>query len=122
MNKKPLTRLQALKDTKSLWSWMTKHPNACLRDTYKLKEFWPGWKKVGYTNVSYCPCCEFRNQGSTRSDCSICPLKGYAWDIRCLDGDTLYRKWRNARTDREQSAAAHKMVLACPRAIYKETK
>ena len=115
-----LTKLQALKECKTLWMWLEKNP-----DRYKRE--WPGWKG-NHAYISLCPCCEYAKDLNTWSgvDCRQCPLNDFAWSgligQRCMGSSSPFRQWLNTLDYSEKSAAAHKMVLACRRAIYKETK
>jgi hypothetical protein len=107
-----LTKLQALKECKTLWMWLEKHPS-CDKDE------WPGWKKLGVYYTSWCPCCQYTR--SIKNGCKVCPLNGFAWENEsCLQSKSFYREWSNADDTATQVIAAHKMVLACRRALYAE--
>jgi hypothetical protein len=101
-----MTKLFVLQECKAIWTWLEKNPG-------QGKSMWPGWK----TRIIYslhCPCCEY----ARGKPCSVCPLVGYAWKEHCMDIDSPYNKWTTADTFKQKSRYAHKMVLACRRAIY----
>jgi dynactin complex subunit len=114
MNYDKLTKVDALKLCQSLWSWLERNPS-------KGKKDWPGWIKIGREFDLRCPCCEYKAQQFMMS-CRQCILNGFAWNESCMEGGSLYINWSHTTDNIIRQRNAHLMVLACRRAIYKETK
>ena len=106
--------------------------NSALAALYACRNHWSWLYITGdYHKESYipskswdtgCACCQYvlfdRNL-----PCSKCILNGYAWKDSCMDiNHSIYREW--FRLDQSQKAErslyAHKMVMACNRAIENE--
>jgi hypothetical protein len=113
------TKTQLLRDalqlTRELWQWLADNPN------YGKPE-WAGWRDIGHMSA-YCPCCAVVDvlvPEGARHDCSVCPLKGYAWSWMCQEGGSVYSTWWDARINGHldrAAAAALKMVKACDKAL-----
>ena len=112
-----MTKKQAIMECKALWMWLEKHPALGKEDKTLHKKNWPGWKKLKPSNyLNDCPCCEYAFQNNKH--CDECPLSGWAWKYRCWWPEESYNEWCKTRTIQGQQYQAHKIVLACRRALY----
>lgn len=122
-------KLRALYDCRNHWQWLW------ITGTYYKKSYEPArkWK----FNCALCEYMGHEGDGvNSNGDydaghyvCDDCPLTGYAWDndpdrrfAPCdIEGtNSCYHAWNNADHREERQYYAHKMVMACNRAIEKE--
>lgn len=114
-------KLRTLYDCRNHWQWLW-ITGSIDKDSYEPSEQWE----------FNCACCEFmehRCKGLNKNKeyiCDDCPLTGYAW-CRCLsrsnvpcdapNTNSYYYGWKTSETKEERQYYAHKMVMACNRAI-----
>jgi len=96
--------MKSLYDCRNHWQWLW------ITGSSRKRSYEPSakWK-------FRCACCESTN------NCEACQLVGYAWSHGCVSSkDSFYTKWLMAETKEERQYYAHKMVMACNRAIENE--
>ena len=113
------------KHHKEMWLWLANNP--C-----KSKQEWPGWKKLGYTDmqlarIHYCFACEYNKAMAVTREhaCEFCPLqfpyvtmkKGYIIQqgtysriyAACETESSVYLEWRYTINEEVKSELA-KMI------------
>ena len=86
------------------WLWITGSKS---KKSYEPATHW----------VAECACCDYVKYCI---DCIDCPLIGYAWPKGCMTTGSFYIKWLYAKNKKTRVKYAHKMVMACNRAIENE--
>ena len=114
-------KLRTLYDCRNHWQWL-EITGSIDKDSYEPSEQWE----------FNCACCEYLGHDTQGFNingdyvCNDCLLTGYAWD-RCASQNrapcdisgtnSYYYGWKMVETKKTRRKYAHKMVMACNRAI-----